>query len=111
MCTCLIKPSRRLTLFRRLATLVGYKNEDESVYAIRQEPFNLEWSSSNIKQSRLLVPGQGTPVVYWILGQLSWNGLLENDDLLFDFNNPDTTVGVTNGAGKRSRLLCFVLSR
>lgn len=59
---------------------MAFENQEESLFGIKLAPFNLEWSTTNVKQSRLIVPGTVTPVRVWILGELSWNGLLEQDD-------------------------------
>ncbi|KAI0027028.1 hypothetical protein K488DRAFT_74874 [Vararia minispora EC-137] len=60
----------------RIKSLAIYSDEQEAVYAPRKIPSGLEWSSTNLKDSKLTLGGKSTPVSLCIIGRVTWNGMI-----------------------------------
>ena len=58
--------------------LASFALISESIYYIGRHPRTLEWSSGKVKDSRLVQRGQVTPLKVWVVGALTWNGMLPN---------------------------------
>ncbi|KAI0029771.1 hypothetical protein K488DRAFT_72713 [Vararia minispora EC-137] len=63
-------------LAQRIRSLAVRVDDEEAVYAPRKIPDDLEWSSSNLKDSKLMLPGKNTPVSVLIVGRVNWNGMI-----------------------------------
>ncbi|KAI0032648.1 hypothetical protein K488DRAFT_85690 [Vararia minispora EC-137] len=77
-CTLVIKHAGSLEakLAQRIKSLAVRVDDEEAVYAPRKIPDDLEWSSTNLKDSKLILPGKGTPVSVLIVGRVNWNGMI-----------------------------------
>ncbi|KAI0027170.1 hypothetical protein K488DRAFT_91210 [Vararia minispora EC-137] len=60
----------------RIKSLAIYSDEPGAVYVPRKVPPALEWNLSNLKESKLTLPGKGTPVSLCIVGRVTWNGMI-----------------------------------
>ncbi|KAI0029897.1 hypothetical protein K488DRAFT_88276 [Vararia minispora EC-137] len=61
---------------QRVRNLAVYCDEKEAIFAIRKLPADLQWNSSSVKDSALVVAGMDSPVSVWVVGQLSFNGMI-----------------------------------
>ncbi|KZV75918.1 hypothetical protein PENSPDRAFT_680645 [Peniophora sp. CONT] len=64
----------------RLRGFSLYAKPADSVYYIGRQPKQVEWSSGKVKDSCLVHRGQVSRLVHWVIGALSWNGMLPNAD-------------------------------
>ncbi|KAI0028912.1 hypothetical protein K488DRAFT_73390 [Vararia minispora EC-137] len=60
----------------RIRSLAVHVDHEEAVYAPRTIPSGLEWNSSSLKNSKLVLPGKSTPVSLLIVGRVTWNGMI-----------------------------------
>ncbi|KAI0030120.1 hypothetical protein K488DRAFT_88056 [Vararia minispora EC-137] len=63
-------------LVQRIKSLAVRIDDEEAVYAPRKIPADLEWSSTSLKDSKLILPGKNTPVSVLIVGRVNWNGMI-----------------------------------
>lgn len=66
---------------RRFQGISAIADENESIFYIGNHTIRYcIWSSAKVKDSRLIVRGNVTPVKFLCIGQISWNGLLPDHD-------------------------------
>ncbi|KAI0033227.1 hypothetical protein K488DRAFT_70004 [Vararia minispora EC-137] len=77
-CTLVIRHADSLEakVIQRIRSLAIRVDNEEAVYAPRKIPDDLEWSSTNLKDSKLMLPGKNTPVSVLIVGRVNWNGMI-----------------------------------
>ncbi|KAI0033062.1 hypothetical protein K488DRAFT_70178 [Vararia minispora EC-137] len=61
---------------KRIRSLAVYVDAEMAVFAPRKIPGGLQWNSSSLKNSKLILAGKETPVSLWIVGRVNWNGMI-----------------------------------
>ncbi|KAI0026338.1 hypothetical protein K488DRAFT_92812, partial [Vararia minispora EC-137] len=61
---------------KRIRSLTVHVDAEMAVYAPCKIPGGLQWNSSSLKNSKLILPGKETPVSLWIVGRVNWNGMI-----------------------------------
>ncbi|KAI0027824.1 hypothetical protein K488DRAFT_90410 [Vararia minispora EC-137] len=59
-----------------IRSLAVYEDDKMGVYAPRKIPDGLQWNSSSVKNSKLVLQGTDTPVSLWIVDRVVWNGMI-----------------------------------